>query len=197
MSVEPVVTGKSIKTRSCGEPYAPFYYGFVRGLRPCNCVELGTYAGFSAYFIASALKDNGFGHLDCYDLWGKYPYHHVDIGEAKRNLKDLPVRLFQEDANKVFQKYLDINESVDLLHVDLSNDGGVYRKFLHQWYDILSSTSYVLLEGGAKARDYVQWMLIYHKEAIRNALKDKKLRQMYKFTLYDDKFPGITIAEKR
>ena len=53
-------------------------YSFIRALKPQVCVEVGTYRGYAACYMAQALKENGFGKLYCIDNWslneteGKY-----------------------------------------------------------------------------------------------------------------------------
>jgi hypothetical protein len=44
-------------------------YGLMRSLRPRFVVEVGTYRGYAACYMASALQDNGAGHLWCIDDW--------------------------------------------------------------------------------------------------------------------------------
>lgn len=188
------VMEKDIESSSWDRMYGFFFYGLVRGLKPDRCVELGTYAGFSAYWISLALKHNAFGQLDCYDLWGKYPYNHVEMEVAQKNLEGLPVNLHQEDASLVYAHYKPL--MVDLLMVDLSNDGFTYRKILDDWYSKLSPGAIVLMEGGTEERDKVSWMIEYKKEPIKKVLKDDLITERYNFITLTP-FPGLTIFTKR
>jgi predicted O-methyltransferase YrrM len=186
---------KSIKTSTwINNAYSYFFYGLVRGLKPRICVELGTYAGFSAYFIALALKDNNFGALDCYDLWESYEFNKVPKKMAENNLHGLPVNLIQEDGYTAFANYED--NTVDLLNVDLSNDGSTYLSILDQWYPILKKGSLVLMEGGTSERDNIEWMLRYNKMPICRALDNEEIKGRYHFNVIPD-FPGLTILEKK
>lgn len=185
----------NIKTTSFNnEFFAPFIYNAVRDLRPYHCVELGTYAGFSAYCIGSALRDNECGGLICYDLWESYPFNHVPMKEAEENLKGLPVQLKMQDAMEAYKEHDD--KSVNFLMVDISNDGDVYRKALCNWHSKLSDGATVMLEGGHPDRDLVEWMLKYDKIPIRMALHDEVLNELYKFFVVGD-FPSITVAIKK
>ena len=174
--------------------YDQLFYGIVLGLRPEICVELGTLSGYSAYCMATALKDLGYGTLDCYDLWESYPYNHVPMSEARRNLKGLPVNLHKEDCGLVYAHYL--TGTVDLLFVDISNDGYVYEKILSDWYEKLSDKAIVIMEGGANSRDKVGWMKDYKKIPIRKALSSRFITQHYDYVVWDY-FPGITILRKK
>ncbi len=46
-----------------------FLYGMVRVLKPKHILETGTHWGISASYMGLALKDNGFGHLDSYEVY--------------------------------------------------------------------------------------------------------------------------------
>jgi predicted O-methyltransferase YrrM len=186
---------KNIKTNSwCNGVWDLFFYGIVRGLRPNKCVELGTYAGYSAYCIGTALQHNGFGTLDCYDLWEQYPYRKVSKAEAEKNLSGLPVRLNQEDAFIAYSHYK--NLSVDLLNIDLSNDGRTYRAMLENWYQRLSPKGIIIMEGGSEERDNVEWMVKFNKHSIIDILKSKFVNNLYDFDVLTP-FPSVTIFTKK
>lgn len=175
--------------------YDLFFYGLVRGLRPKLVVELGTYAGYSAYCMASALKDNGFGRLDCYDLWENYPFNHVFIKEAKENLKGLPVNLNQEDAFLAHFHYKPF--SIDLLMVDISNNGDTFKRILQTWEKVVSPNGIIMFEGGTEERDQVEWMKKYEKPSIVETLReDKYINDKYNWSVIDC-FPGLTIFTKK
>lgn len=187
-------TAKSIRTSSWDKhDYSLLFYGLVRGQRPSICVELGTYAGYSAFQIGTALKHNGFGVLHCYDLWESYPFNKVPMRVAEDNLKDLPVDLHKEDAFNAHSHYQPM--SVDLLNVDVSNDGDTYLKILLDWYPLLSPLAYVLLEGGSPERDQVEWMIKYNKKPILSALRNYQITSRYEINVLPY-FPGLTILKK-
>ncbi len=57
------------------EEVADFLYGLVRLIKPKEILETGTYKGISASYIASALKDNGYGKLTTIEY---EPIHYKD-----------------------------------------------------------------------------------------------------------------------
>lgn len=179
--------------------YGFLFYGIIRGLRPDVCVELGTYAGFSAYWFGLALKHNGKGHLDCYDLWEQYLFNHVEKVVAEKNLEGLPVRLYQEDAVNAYKKYG--ANSVDFLMIDLSNTGDIYRDYLYNWYHKLSPNAIVLMEGGTIERDNVEWMKKFEKPSIQRAFDEDLVKNSYLLSHYDyvviSLFPGLTMFTKK
>jgi predicted O-methyltransferase YrrM len=157
-------------------------------------VELGTYAGYSAYCFALALSHNGFGSIDCYDLWDDYLYNHVSMAEADRNLKGVPASLHKEDYKTVHSHYK--QSSVDFLMVDVSNDGDVYRNVLKAWKDIISPNGIIAMEGGTEERDKWDWMVKYYKVPIANALNDEWVNENFNYTVVLP-FPGVTLFTKK
>lgn len=186
---------ETIKTTSWKDPFfGLFIYNTIRYLRPEQCVELGTYAGYSAYCIGRALLDNCRGVLDCYDLWEDYPYNHVSKKDALLNLQTLPIKLNQEDALKAHSHYSD--GSVDVVMVDLSNDGDTYKKTLEDWHPKLKSRGVVMLEGGSEERDKVEWMIKFNKKPIQSVLTCGAIADGYFLTNIGG-FPSLTIAKRK
>jgi len=185
----------NIKSTSWKDEFFPFFiHNAIKYLKPDLCVELGTYAGYSAYCIGTALVENMKGHLECYDLWEKYPFNHTTKEEATFNLLGLPIELRLQDATLAYENY-DKN-TVDFLMVDISNDGKVYKDTLMNWYDKLTSKASVFLEGGSEERDEVEWMKKYNKIPIRKTVKNKDLMDSYTFVNVGG-FPSLTIAQKK
>ena len=177
------------------QEYSLYFYGVIRGLRPDICVELGTYEGFSAYWIASGLMCNAKGRLHCYDLWEDYPFTHCEMKVAKENLKNLPVNLFKMDTKDVHLLYKD--NTVDFLMIDISNDGDIYKEYLRNWYPKLTKRSIVLAEGGIPERDEVEWMKKYNKSPIAKTLRqDPFILSHYDYAI-SETFPGVTMFTKK
>jgi len=66
-------------------------YALMRSLKPKIAVEIGTYRGYAACYMAQALKENGDGHLYCIDDFSegtqkKYDSHHWDENVSKCGL---------------------------------------------------------------------------------------------------------------
>lgn len=164
---------------------------------PHTVVELGTYEGFATYWMGSALKCRGFGKLYSYDLWDEYPYTHCEKSIAERNLVGLKdfVELRKKDAWKAHEDFED--NSVDVLYVDISNDGNTYKEFLFNWYPKLKQDAIVLFEGGTIARDNVEWMIKYNKKSIVETLRtDSWILSHFNFGTMGS-FPGLTIFTKK
>lgn len=165
--------------------------------RPRIAVELGVFEGFATYQIGAALKCLGSGKLYSYDLWENYEFTHCKKEIAERNLTGLSdyVELIQRDAVDVHKDYAD--GTVDMLVVDLSNDGNTYIEYLFNWYDKLSPQALILFEGGSHARDNCQWMLEYKKPPIRQVLATHPFILSHYNYGTTEVYPGMTIFTKK
>lgn len=173
--------------------YGEFFYSLIRIYRPKKIIELGTKAGYSAYHIAKGLKDNHQGVLYCYDLWEKYPFNSVPKKIAEKNLKKFKdiISLTQQDVIGVEKKH----HTVDILHVDVDNEGTILEKIIPYWID--KTRQFIIIEGGSKERDKVEWMIKYKKMPIKNWLKDYSLKRTDIEYLTIEPFPSITIIRKK
>lgn len=172
--------------------YGELFYSLIRIYQPEKVVELGTKAGYSAYHIARGLKANGKGRLDCYDLWEKYPFNSVPKKIAEKNLKKFKdiISLTLQNAIGVEKKH----QTVDILHVDLDNEGEVLEKIIPYWINKVRQL--IIIEGGSLARDKVEWMIKYKKMPIKKWLKDFASRRPDTQYLTIEPFPSVTIIRK-
>ena len=173
--------------------YGELFYSLIRVYQPEKVVELGTKAGYSAYHIARGLKANGKGKLDCYDLWENYKFSSVSQSVAQGNLKEFKdiVSLTLQDAIGVEKRY----KTVDILHIDLSNEGEILDKIIPHWIDRVRQ--FIIVEGGSPLRDKVPWMIKFKKAPITKWLKDFSRRRgdIEYFTIIP--FPSVTIIQKK
>ena len=172
--------------------FGELFYSLIRAYRPKKVVELGTKAGYSAYHIARGIKDNGKGSLDCYDLWEKHQFSSVPKFFAEENLKEFKkiITLHHKEAIGAEKKY----KMIDILHVDLSNEGEILEKIIPHWIDKVKNL--IIIEGGSLQRDRVFWMKKYHKQPIRKWLKNLiQLRSDLEYFTVEP-FPSVTIIRK-
>lgn len=175
--------------------YGSIFYALVRVLRPARAVECGLFQGYSLLSAGAALRDNGAGRIDGYDLFEAYPYRHADREQLTRQVTasglDDVVHIHSSDAGVVHT----LCDDVDYLHVDVSNNGETYRRVFAQWSHKVRQV--ILLEGGSIERDQVAWMQRYDKPAIRPALADLEASYPgWSFTVLQP-FPSLTIACNR
>ena len=173
--------------------YGELFYALMRIYQPNKVVELGTKAGYSAYHIARGLKANGKGTLDCYDFWENYEFDSVPKSVAEKNLKKFEniVNLRLQDAIGIDAKY----RKIDILHIDLSNDGEKLEKIIPLWIDKVQQI--VIIEGGSDERDNLNWMIKYKKKPIKKWLEDfSRKRDKIEYITFEP-FPSVTIFRKK
>lgn len=173
--------------------YGELFYSLVRIYKPRKVVELGTLAGYSAYHIARGLRVNGQGILDCYDLWENYEFYSVPKSEAEKNLREFRDIVSLESRNVVDADKL--YETVDILHVDVDNEGEILQKIIPNWIDKMRQL--IIIEGGSKKRDEEEWMIRNKKLPIKPWLEDFAHRRgdIEYFTF--EPFPSLTIIKKK
>lgn len=173
--------------------YGELFYSLVRIYQPTKVVELGTKAGYSAYHIARGLKANRKGTLDCYDLWDSYEFSSVPQSVAEKNLKEFKniVSFNSGDAVGVDKEY----KKIDILHVDISNDGEKLEKIIPVWIDKVREL--IIIEGGSEEHDKLDWMIKYKKMPIRKWLGEfsRRRKDIEYFTI--EPYLSVTLMRKK
>ena len=173
--------------------YGELFYALVRIYKPDKVVELGTKAGYSAYHMARALAANGKGRLYCYDLWEKYEFNSVPQSVAQKNLKGYSNIIHLIPRNVIGVDKL--HKSIDILHVDLGNEGEILEKIIPYWID--KTTQLIVIEGGGVERDKVDWMIKFQKLSVRDWLNDfSRIRNDIEYFTIEP-FPSLTIIRKK
>lgn len=172
--------------------YGSLIYALIRVLQPRRCVEIGIFRGFSLLTAAAALRDNGGGGIAGYDLFDDYPYRHADQSQVAQQILDSGLApwttLHRADVRAVHQQW----EAVDYLHVDVSNTGDTYRQVFEDWAPKVGQV--ILLEGGSRERDNVDWMLQYGKPAIAPAIATlRRAHPEWSLSVLEP-FPSLTVA---
>ena len=173
--------------------YGELFYALMRIYQPKKVVELGTKAGYSAYHMARGLRVNGKGRLYCYDLWENYEFNSVPKSVAKENLKEYKGIISLKSRNVIGVD--ELHKSIDILHVDLGNEGEILKSIISHWIDKVNQL--IIIEGGSMERDKVDWMIKYKKKPIGSWLeKFSQLRgDIEYFTI--EPFPSLTIIKKK
>lgn len=184
--------------------YDKVFRSLIEGFKPILSVELGILDGYSLVAIADGLKKNqenghGKGIVEAYDLFEDYPHNHgtqegVEALVKEFNLQEF-VKICKADAFSVHERYA--QNTVNFLHVDISNTGDVVRKIMQQWDEKMQTGGLIVFEGGTEERDQVDWMKKYGKEPIKKAIEeDPILNSRYVYSTYL-KFPGLTTCLKK
>jgi len=154
-------------------------------LNPKKIVEIGILEGYSLKsFVESSKKDT---IIDVYDIFEEFNGNHAQ--------KDNLASLFK-DYDNVSINYGDFYEvhktinNVDIIHIDIANNGDVYEYAIKNYLPKLSENGILIMEGGSEQRDNVEWMIKYNKPKIQPIIKK------YGFKVIGT-FPSITIIKKK
>jgi predicted O-methyltransferase YrrM len=163
--------------------------------RPTRIVEFGILKGFSLNKMLTALKKYNIKNyqLNAYDIFDKFNGNHADLNELQQKFKDNGLTIAELDFYQGYKKYE--NNSIDLLHIDIANDGDVYEFAMDHYYSKLSKGGLLVFEGGSHERDQVCWMTKYNKRPI-NPYLDKLISDGYEISLIKE-FPSLTILRKK
>jgi hypothetical protein len=187
---QPVVEALDSSYKDHG--YGHLLYALARVLKPDRCVELGVFQGYSLLCVAAALRDNGHGAIEGFDLFEDYPHRHVAYADAAANIRASGLHdravAHQADALTAHERH----GRVDWLHVDISNHGETYRDVFAHWEPKV--TQVMVFEGGSAERDQVEWMVAYRKPPIAPAVEAlRRSHRGWKFaSLWP--YPSLTLA---
>lgn len=98
-----------------------FLYAFIRAIKPQNVVEVGTYRGFAACWMARALQENNTGKLHCIDNFSlkEHVERYGDPREhLEENLSTLGIREWVEIHEGESSDPAMWPEKVDMAYID-------------------------------------------------------------------------------
>lgn len=171
--------------------YGELFTSIANIYKPKLVVELGTLDGFSLISFAKGAAEKVVG----IDLFEDYDFKHGKQEEIfkQAELENVKVDLIKGDAFDAAHFFK--SHSIDLLHIDVSNDGSKLWSLFDLWEDRVSKGGLIIFEGGSRERDDVEWMKKYKKTPIRtfiNHLKDVKRYEVLTLTPY----PSLTICRR-
>lgn len=158
--------------------------------KPKKIVECGILEGYSlSKFIENSSINTS---IDAYDIFDEFNGNHA----VKKNIIELfsqhkNVNINYGDFYKVWKKYP--NKSIDILHIDIANNGDVYDFMFQKYVDKLKDDGIIIMEGGSKDRDNIEWMIKYNKPKIQPILN--KYNNKYNIHTIGV-IPSITVITK-
>lgn len=149
---------------------------------PKKIIEFGILEGFSLKIFAQ----NKNCKIIAYDIFEDFNGNGAKE-DIKKEFKDYSnVEIYYGDF---YKKYKEIqNYSLDILHIDIANNGEVYKFAIENYLKKIKKGGLMILEGGSIERDEVNWMIKYKKKKIIPYLKTLNLN--YKTF---GKIPSITL----
>jgi predicted O-methyltransferase YrrM len=152
---------------------------------PTSIIEIGILDGYSLHhFINSTTKTT----IQAYDIFDKFDGNHAKEAELKERFKNDP----QVSINygDFYELHKELGNNIDMIHIDIANNGDTYEYAIQHYLPKLSSTGLMLLEGGSKERDEIEWMNKYNKPKIGPILE--KYAKTYRIKTFG-KHPSLTL----
>tara|TARA_Y100000287_G_scaffold165256_1_gene147094 strand:- start:5221 stop:5766 length:546 start_codon:yes stop_codon:yes gene_type:complete len=159
--------------------------------KPKTIVECGILEGFSlSKFIKNSSQDT---QIYAYDIFDKFNGNHAIESQILQQFNIYNnVNIDYGDFYDVYKKYDD--KSIDILHIDIANNGDVCEFMFQNYLNKVKDNGVVLMEGGSKERDNIEWMIKYNKPKIKPIL-DKYSKEYDIKTIGE--IPSITIIKKK
>jgi len=156
---------------------------------PKKIVEFGLLDGFSLKTFADNSKDCS---IEGYDIFEDFVGNSASMSKLTETFENYEnVSIKKGDFYKSVSLFED--GSIDILHVDIANNGEVYAFAIDNYFRKLRENGLLILEGGSEERDNLDWMIRYNKPKIQPILE--KHRNKYEIFVVN-KFPSITIIKK-
>ena len=156
--------------------------------KPKIIVEFGILDGFSLKQFADHTDDKC--SIKAFDIFDEFNGNSANKSKLKNIFDSYKnVSIEYGDFYKKIKEFDD--NSIDILHIDIANNGDVYEFVFQNCINkVKKGSGVILLEGGSKERDEVYWMNKYNKTKINPILN--KYSNKYDF-LTIGILPSITI----
>jgi len=144
--------------------YGDIFKTILFMINPTSIVEIGILDGFSLKTMADNTSNNCV--IKAYDIFDEFNGHSANKEVLQKDfLKYENVTIEYGDFYKLCDDIQD--NSIDLLHIDIANNGDVFEYVIKNYIRKLKRNGIIILEGGSNERDNVEWMNIYNKPKIQ------------------------------
>ena len=157
--------------------------------KPKSILEIGILDGYSLELFA---KYNTNTKIEAYDIFEEFNGNRPDKEKLLTYFKDYTN--VSIDYGNFYELYNTLNSTYDIIHIDIANNGDVYEYAIDNYLTKLNDNGILLLEGGSKERDQVEWMKKYNKPLIHPVLC--KYKNDYNI-LTIGTVPSVTLIQKK
>lgn len=157
---------------------------------PKKIAEFGILDGYSLDCFIESTDENC--AISAYDIFEEFPYNSAKFDRIKEKYNNTKVTINKAnlfDAHKILE-----DKSLDIIHIDIANDGEVYSYCFEKLMDKIKDDGVMMLEGGSEERDNIKWMVDYKKPKIRNVLE--KYKSIFSIKVFNE-FPSLTLISKK
>lgn len=154
--------------------------------KPNLIIEFGILYGDSLQSFADNSSRNC--KIYGYDIFDDFVGNHAEkekIIKKFENYQNITI-----DYGNFFEIYNDIPNNIDILHIDIANDGNTYDFMFKNYMKKMNRDGIIIMEGGSKERDLCEWMKKYEKPSINNVL----VNCQYNYKIIGE-FPSMTIFQ--
>lgn len=170
--------------------YGDLLNSITYNLNPKTIIEFGILDGFSLNCFNEYSNDSC--NIYAYDIFDTFNGNHADKEALLEKFKkDQKINI---DFGDFYKKLTDLKDnSIDILHIDIANNGDVYEFVFNNYINKLSDYGIIILEGGSYERDNIEWMNKYNKPKMQPILE----KFSNKFNILTiGKIPSITLVKK-
>jgi hypothetical protein len=167
--------------------YDKVFQSICFSLNPQKIVEFGILEGYS---LDSFVKYGKNALIEANDLFDDFPYNAANYEFVINKYNNFSnVSIYKRDFYNSVDIYDD--NSIDILHIDIANNGDTFEFAIKNYLPKVRGV--MIMEGGSRERDDIEWMTKYNKTKILPVLK--KYENYVKITVLED-FPSITLIRK-
>lgn len=178
---------QNIKSSYKTNNYDKVFQSICFALNPKKIVEFGILEGYSLDCFVEYAKD---ALIEANDLFDDFPYNAADYEFVANKYKNnFNVAINKKNFYNAVNDYE--NDSIDILHVDIANNGEVFEFAIENYLPKVRGI--MILEGGSPSRDSVEWMVKYQKPMIQPVLQ--KYSNSVRIEVIED-YPSITLISK-
>lgn len=160
--------------------------------KPRLIVECGILDGYSLKSFVQWRTDSRVRVVGI-DLFDDYEFKHGKQEEIETFFSVYDnVEIWKDDAFSAMNRFE--NESIDLLHIDISNDGKNLVTMFDLWTPKVRRGGMIVFEGGSEDRDEIEWMKKYEKTPIR-CFKEGLAERAFEFVTFTA-HPSLTLCRK-
>lgn len=173
--------------------YSHMFQTLVASVNPKRVVEFGILKGYSLQCFADFCADEC--KIDAYDIFEKFNGNGANKNEICNMFsKSNNINIGELDFYIGWKNYMD--KSIDILHIDIANNGDVYRFVIDKYLQKISDNGVIILEGGSEERDNVEWMTKYNKPSINDYLTELSVNRKDLIVSTINVYPSMTIIRR-
>jgi len=156
---------------------------------PFKIIEFGILDGYSLKAMGDTV--NSICSIEAYDIFEEFKGNSANKEKIEKKFHLYPnISIHYGDFYKQIEQLE--NNSIDILHIDIANNGDVYEFVFNNYINKMKKNGIIIMEGGSQERDNTEWMIKYEKNPIKPVLE--KYSQKYNIMTLGV-IPSITIIK--